>query len=138
MGVFTVEYETNVLPNIESAVENALANEVERAALNAIEESATKLIYQAYSPKFWSRRGLESIDAGYEFEASGKSLTITSIAPLQNLYGDSHSEDLGDIIAEGWDNFNMPSARPWMDEGIEEHFDEIENALANGMKRQGY
>jgi len=138
MGVFAIEYETNIVPVLEAAVTDALEHEVKEAALRIIEESGNERIYQAYSPKFWSRRGSFRTDWGYDSSVSGKTLTITATAPLQNLYGDSHSEDLGEIIAEGWGNFHMPFPRPWMDEGLEEHISELEDALASGMRRQGF
>lgn len=138
MGEFTIEYETHIVPAMEEAISSALKNEVKEAALDALKESGNKRIYQAYTPKFWSRRGSFRSDWGYDTSVTGTTLTITATAPLQNLYGDSHSEDLGDIIAEGWENFNMPFERPWMDEGIDEHLAELEDALAVGMKRQGF
>lgn len=138
MGVFTLMYETEIAPKIELAVADAMSNEVRETALRVIEESANERIYQAYSPRFWSRRGNLTVDSGYDTQVDGNTLTITAIDALQNLYGGTHSEDLGDIIAEGWSNFNMPFARPWMDEGVKEHLSELETALANGMKRQGF
>jgi len=138
MGAFTIMYDTEIKEKLDEAISNAMENEVQRTALNIIEESATKRIYQAYSPKFVSRRGLESVDAGYECEPSGNSLTITSIAPMQNLYGGDKAADLGDAIAEGWGNYNMPFPRPWIEDDISQRLSELENALAAGMQRQGF
>lgn len=138
MGVFTVMYQTQFAPKLNIAISDALNNEVKECALNIIENSATDRIYNAYAPKFLSRRYSFSSDGGYETSVSGNTLTITATSALQNLYGGNHSEDLGDIVAEGWENFNMPFARPWMDEGVSNNLQQIETALMNGMKRQGF
>lgn len=138
MGVFTLMYETEVAPKIEVAIADAMANEVRIAALGIIEDSAEERVYNAYHPEFWSRRWDLVQNEGYTWEASGNTLTITATPSLQNLYGNSHHEDLGDIIADGWSNFNMPFPRPWMDEGIKQNLSQLENALADGMKRQGF
>lgn len=140
MGVFTIMYNTKVKPKLDMAVADAVKNEVKRTALKLVEASAKQRIYDAYEPKFLSRRYSFMDDYGYDAEANGNVLTITATSALQNLYGGNHTEDLGDIIAEGWDNFNMPFPRPWMDESLQSPGDlaELERALADGMKRQGF
>lgn len=138
MGVFTFEYETVIRPNIEVAVEDTLRNEVKDAALYAIKDSAITQVYMAYKPKFFSRRYSLVDDDSYKCEAKGNKLTITYTGELQNLWGNSHSEDLGDVIAQGWENFHMPFERPWMDEGINSNLPQIEAALKAGMTRQGF
>lgn len=138
MGVFTLEYETVIRPNLEAAIEDALRNEVKDAALYAIKDSAITQVYMAYKPKFFSRRYSLVDDNSYKCEAEGNKLTVTYIGQLQNLYGDTHHEDLGDIIAQGWENFNMHSERPWMDEGIQCNMPSIEAALKAGLERQGF
>ncbi len=138
MGVFTIEYETVIKPSLNRAIEDALKNEVSKVALSAIEDSAQQRIYNAYSPVFLSRRFSFTSDDGYEWSADGNTLTITATSKLQNLYGGDHAEDLGDIVAEGWENFNMPFARPWMDEGIQEKMPDIEKALKVGLERNGF
>lgn len=138
MGVFTLEYETVMHPRIEQAVQDALQYDVRIAALGVIEDGAEERVYNAYHPKFWSRRWNLVQNKGYEWEVDGNHLKITAVDALQNLYGDSHSEDLGDIIAEGWSNFNMPFERPWMNESIEANIGQIESALRTGMERQGF
>lgn len=138
MGVFIFEYETVIRPNIEVAVEDTLRNEVKDAALYAIKDSAITQVYMAYKPKFFSRRYSLVDDDSYKCETKGNKLTITYTGELQNLWGDSHSEDLGDVIAQGWENFHMPFERPWMDEGINSNLPQIEAALKAGMTRQGF
>ena len=138
MGVFTLEYETVIRPNLEAAIEDALRNEVKDAALYAIKDSAITQVYMAYKPKFFSRRYSLVDDDSYKCEANGNTLTITYTGELQNLWGNSHHEDLGDVIAEGWENFNMPFPRPWMDEGIQANMPSIEAAIGKGLIRQGF
>lgn len=138
MGIFTLTYETEIKPRLELAISNALENEVKDAALYAIKDSAITQVYMAYKPKFFHRRYSLIDDDSYKCEIEGNRLTITYIGELQNLYGSSHSEDLGDVIAQGWDSFHMPFPRPWMDEGIETNIPLLENALKSGLERQGF
>ena len=138
MGAFTLEYETVIRPNLEAAIEDALRNEVKDAALYAIKDSAITQVYMAYKPKFFSRRYSLVDDDSYKCEVQGNKLTITYTGELQNLWGNTHHEDLGDVIAEGWENFNMPFARPWMDEGVQNNMQSLEAALKAGLERQGF
>ena len=138
MGAFTLEYETVIRPNLEAAIEDALRNEVKDAALYAIKDSAITQVYMAHKPKFFHSRYTLVDDDSYKCEANGNTLTITYTGELQNLWGNTHHEDLGDVIAEGWKNFNMPSPRPWMDEGIQANMPSIEAALKAGLERQGF
>lgn len=138
MGAFTLEYETVIRPNLEAAIEDALRNEVKDAALYAIKDSAITQVYMAYKPKFFSRRYSLVDDDSYKCEANGNTLTITYTGELQNLWGNTHHEDLGDVISEGWENFNMPFPRPWMDEGVQGNIQSIESALKAGLERQGF
>ena len=141
MGVFTIDYETSIKPNLLKAIDNALDNEVKDVALQGIEMSAMHGIYMDYTPQPFfqeSRRYSFMQDENYETSVQDNTLTITAKSKLQNLFGDSHKEDLGDIVAEGWKNFHQPFARPWMDEGIEANLPAIEAALKRGLERQGF
>lgn len=138
MGAFTLEYETVIRPNLEAAIEDALRNEVKDAALYAIKDSAITQVYMAYKPKFFSRRYSLADDDSYKCEANGNTLTITYTGELQNLWGNTHHEDLGDVISEGLENFNMPFPRPWMDDGVQGNMPSIEAALKRGLERQGF
>lgn len=138
MGAFTLEYETVIRPNLEAAIEDALRNEVKDAALYAIKDSAITQVYMAYKPKFFSRRYSLVDDDSYKCEVNGNTLTITYTGELQNLWGNTHHEDLGDVISEGWENFNMPFPRPWMDDGVQGNMQSIEAALKTGLERQGF
>lgn len=134
MGVFTIEYETVIKPNLEKAITNALDNEVKRAALDAIELASETEVYAAYLPKIWSRRGSLMSDDSYDCTVSGQTLTITAIPSLQGTGGGG----LGDIIESGAENYHMPFPRPWMDEGVEYGMAKIEAALKSGIERQGF
>lgn len=144
MGAFTIEFESNVLPGLKEAIDDALANEVKDAAVKALRESADKRIYSYdASDFFYEHRRYsfsdENNDESYISDVADNTLTITAYAPLQQLFGGrKRTEDLGDVIAYGYLNFNQPDERPWMDEGIEENIPQIEAALAEGLRRQGY
>lgn len=142
MGVFTIDYETVIRPKLDEAITNALMHEIKEAAVNAIEESAKQNIYEAYpNPKFNSRRFSAEHDASYAWDVSGNRLRIEYIAQPQNLFGGSfYSENLGDIIAEGWENWHMPFPRPWMDDGMANAINtgEIDRAIKAGLERQGF
>ena len=138
MGAFTLEYETVIRPNLEAAIDDALRNEVKDAALYAIKDSAITQVYMAYKPKFFSRRYSLVDDDSYKCEVQGNKLTITYTGELQNLWGNTHHEDLGDVIAQGWKSFHMPFERPWMNEGVEVNMAQIESALKRGLERQGF
>jgi len=136
MGVFTIEYQQTIRPVLESAVIDALSKEVKEAALTVLKKSATERIYDAYSPKYSHRRyDINTDDEVYETITTGNQLTITAIPPLQ---GTDYGVALSDVISDGLTNYNMPSPRPWMDEGIEENIEELESALARGLHRQGF
>ncbi len=135
MGVFTIQYETVVRPQIEAAIRDALGKEVKEAALLAITNSAQTRVYDVYKPKTYVRRKSLICDDTYSSEVNGNTLTITAHPVFS---GDDDYGDLGDVIASGNPNFNMPFPRPWMDEGIEESMQQITDALYSGMHRQGF
>ena len=95
MGVFTLEYQTVIRPNLQAAIEDALRNEVKDAALYAIKDSAITQVYAAYKPKFFSRRYSLMDDDSYQCKPEGNTLTIAYTGKLQNLWSDTHNEDLG-------------------------------------------
>ena len=147
MGVFTIDYETSIKPNLLKAIDNALDNEVKDVALKAIEFGAMHEIYMAYTPEpiFQdSRRFSFMQDENYETEVKDNTLTITSVTKdgLQDLFyrngGSSSGVDLGDIVANGRVDFWQPFPRPWMDEGVEANIGNIEEALKRGLERQGF
>lgn len=135
MGSFRIEYETQIRPKLINAIEDALNNEVKSVAINAIEDSASRRVYESDEPVYYSRRYSLLKDQTYDAQAEGNTLTITA-HPV--FYGGESSADLGDVIAEGLDNYNMPFPRPWMDEGISDWMDEIESALKRGLQRNGF
>jgi hypothetical protein len=147
MGVFTLEYQTSIQNRLHDAVDNALENEVKDAALQAIEFGAMHEIYMSYTPYpiFQSSRRYSFMqDENYETKVENNTLTITSVTKdgLQDLFYTngqrSEGVDLGDIVAEGNADFYQPFARPWMDEGVEQNIGVLEEALMNGLHRQGF
>lgn len=139
MAVHIIDYETDIRPRLDAAITSTLMNEVKDAAIDAIEESAQKRVYEAYSPKFYSRRFSAERDSSYSWDVGGNHLIITYTAMLQNKFGGSfYTDDLGDIITSGDSRFHMPFARPWMDEGIVDGMASIENALRIGLESRGF
>lgn len=139
MAVNIIDYETDIRPMLNAAITSALMNEVKDAAIDAIEDSAQTRVYEAYSPKFYSRRFSAERDFSYSWDVGGNRLTITYMAMPQNLFGGAfYADDLGDIIASGNKTYHMPFPRPWMDEGIQDNIGNIEAALGRGLERQGF
>ena len=146
MGVFTIDYETRIVPELYRAIDNALENEVKDTALQALEFSAMHSIYMAYTPEPFfqeSRRYSFMQDESYETEVSDNKLTIKAVVYPQNLFSRIGSTkwataDLGDVVAKGDVSWMQPFERPWMDEGIEANMAQIEAALKRGLERQGF
>lgn len=135
MGVFTLEYETVIKPKIEAAIEDALKDEVSKAAVQALEDSAQQRVYDAWTPVIDTRRYSLLEDSTYDCDVQGNTLTITANTSFQ---GHQTGDDLGEVIESGMPNYRMPFPRPWMEQGIQDKITSIENALANGMERQGF
>lgn len=147
MGVFTLEYETKIVPELHMAIDNALDNEVKDVALQALEFSAMHNVYMAYTPDPFfqeSRRYSFMQDESYDVPpAKDNTLTITAVVHPQNLFSRLGSTkwsdaDLGDVVENGYVTWRQPFARPWMDEGIEANMAQIEAALKRGLERQGF
>lgn len=147
MGVFTIEYETKIVPELYKAIDNALDNEVKDVALQALEFSAMHSIYMEYTPKpifQESRRYSFMQDDSYDVPpAKDNTLTITENVKPQDLFSPVGSTkwsdaDLGDIVAEGRVDWWQPFPRPWMDEAIEANMQSLESALKVGLERQGF
>lgn len=134
MGVFTIQYETDIKPKLEAAITDTLNDEVLTAAMDALKESAETRIYKAYATK-GHRRFSATHDNSYLASTSGYTLTITYEAGFQ---GGDASGDLGDVIAGGDTAYHMPFPRPWMDEGILDNMDKIESALKSGLASRGF
>lgn len=128
------------LARMESAISDALGNEVAHEAKNCIREAALSEVY-SYTPEFESRRmgngGL--IDENNMVDSvTGTTLTVQNVTPLQNLWGGTHTEPLTPIIEDGLPNYNMPYPRPFMDKAKETLLNgRAEEALRMGLARQG-
>lgn len=146
MGIFSIEYETRIVPELYRAIDNALENEVKDTVLQALEFSAMRSIYMAYTPEPLfqeSRRYSFMQNESYETEVSDNKLTIKAVVYPQNLFSRIGSTkwamaDLGDVVAKGDVSWMQPFERPWMNEGIEANTAQIEAALKSGLERQGF
>ena len=133
------------LSNLENAITNALENEVANAAVEEIQQTMDENVYQAYAPTpifAQSRRkdsgGLRDKNNLSVF-VSGDTLTIESVAGLQNLFGGDRSENLASIVQSGNAAFPQPFPRPFMEEAKQRFISsgQAEAALLAGLRRQG-
>lgn len=128
------------LTKLDSAIADALSNEVAQEGKTCIREAALSEVY-SYHPVFESRRmqdgGLIDDDNMID-SVSGTTLTIRNETPLQNLWGGTHTELLTPIIEDGLSNYNMPYPRPFMEKAKEMLINgRAEEALRRGLARHG-
>lgn len=131
------------LSNLNPAIENALEHEVADEARLAIRDAAEERVYEAYKPRFYSRRkedgGLIDPD-NIICHVSGDTLTIDNVTGLQNLWNGEDTSLLTPIVEEGVPAYNMQKAgpRPFMDYAKELLLDgRADAALRRGLERQG-
>lgn len=141
---------------LESAIENALKNEVAEVVKGALAQAAIEEVYDAYTPEFLSRRdpvhggGIAGGSGGgitdtsqMHVEAVGNTLTVSDDAPYQQLWGGTRpsSPRLAEAIATGDPRFHMEKAgpRPFHEEAKRKVIDsgDAEKALIAGLRRQG-
>ena len=138
---------TSKLTNLDAAIEDALRNEVAQVVKDALVESARVNVYEAYTPKFESRRnghgGIRDPNS-IVVEVRGTELIAIDTIPgvdddmgWQQLKGGSvPSGRLADAIAHGM--YGAPP-RPFHEKAKEEllHSGSLEDALRRGLARQG-
>lgn len=131
---------------LEGAIDETMQTTVAEGAKKALEEAAYTEVYDAYSPKFLSRRGSAGgiPDQGnMEADYGGMTLTIRDEAPWQQLWGGSvPGGRLAEAIATGDPRYNMGKAgpRPFHQEA-ERQFagsGEFERLLAQGLRAHGF
>ena len=133
--------------NLDSAIENALENEVADVIKNYLVESAYQNVYETYTPEFYSRRFGDGgiLDTrSIKITVSGNELIASDDADWQNLWGDNSyhpAKRLAQAIADGDPRFNMDKAgpRPFHEDAKRAAIEsgEIERALKAGLARQG-
>lgn len=147
MGVFTLDYETNIRPGLEMAITDALRNEVSAIVIAQAEASALERVYNAYDPTEYTRRESLLDDDAYTAVANGNELTLYAHVDGNTMQPWPNMGDITDIIATGigyrWKNseiYRTKQPRPWMDEAIEKGLADgtIEAALQAGLNRQGF
>lgn len=128
------------LTRLDSAVSDALGNEVAQAAKEAIRDSAMQTVY-SHQPQFVSRR----MDRGGLIDeenlictVEGSTLTVDNVTGLQNLWGGTHTELLTPVVEAGDPDYNMPGPRPFMERAEKELLSgKAQQALMQGLARQG-
>ena len=142
---------------LESAIENALKNEVAEVVKGALAQAAIEEVYDTYTPEFLSRRdpvhggGIAGRTGGgitdtrmMHVEAVGNMLTVSDDAPYQQLWGGTRptTPRLAEAIATGDPRFHMENAgpRPFHEKAKRKVIDsgDAEKALIAGLKRQGF
>jgi len=145
------------LQDLPTAIADALEHEVWDSAYAQIVMTTTEDVY-SYKPDmyfFVHRRymngGLQDPDnyeRTTEIVNDEVTLKIKNVTPLQNLWGDSHTEPLIDAVestipairnAYNYRRSN-PYPKPYMEKVQERTISDViaKDALANGLKRQGY
>lgn len=142
------------ISRLKSAVHDALENEVADVVKNYLVESAYENVYEAYTPEFYSRRygtknkpdqkngGIMDKES-VKIDVHDTTLTAKDEADWQQLWGGTRpSGMLADAIATGDSRFYMGNAgpRPFHEEAARMAVEsgEVEDALRNGLERQGY
>lgn len=131
------------ISNLNPAIENALEHEVADEARLAIKDAAEERVYEAYKPRFYSRRKEDGGLIGPNnilCQVSGDTLTISNVTGLQNLWGGDDASLLTPIVEDGVPAYNMQKAgpRPFMDYAKELLLGgRADAALRRGLERQG-
>lgn len=129
---------------LDAAIDSAMQGPVLDGAKEAIQKAAFAYVYNAYQPKFYSRRmsggGLASEDN--LFGAYGdKELTIYNETPWQHLYGGAYpGEDLAEAIASGSARYHFQNAgaRSFMPEAERDFGPEFERIIAGALAGAGF
>lgn len=149
MGVFTVVYETEIVPKIKEAIADAIRTEVASTCVDLIQKSAKDNMYKEYTPKGahpYERRYSYLDDSNYQISIGGEwgnELTIS-----EHIRGQGLAENLTEAIESGdkyeWVHSDIfakqPFPRPFFNVAIEEGIanGSIEKALEDGLRRQGF
>lgn len=129
-----------ILARLDRAIEDSLKNEVANAVKDEMQDKVHKLVYDAYPPKSpRSRRmdagGLSAVsnyDARVERTEEEHVLIVENNTPTQNPARDN----LVEVVEEGYENYHMPFARPFVKE-TEKSVD-AEAKLIAGLRRNGF
>lgn len=129
-----------ILARLDRAIEDSLKTEVANAVKDEMHDKVHELVYDAYPVK--SRRsrrmdvgGLSSVsnyDARVERMEEEYVLIVENNTPTQNPARDN----LVEIVEEGFENYHMPFARPFVKE-TEKSVD-AEAKLIAGLRRNGF
>ena len=149
MGVFTIVYETEIVPKLKEAMADAIRTEVASTCVDLIQKSAQENMYNKYTPSGahpYERRYSYLDDNNYQITIGGEwgnELTIS-----EHIKGQGFAENLTEAIESGdkyewvWSNIfiKQPFPRPFFNVAIEEGISDgtIEKALENGLRRQGF
>ena len=129
---------------LDAAIDSAMQGPVLDGAKEAIQKAAFTYVYNAYQPKFYSRRmtggglaspGTKTADYG------DKTLVIRDKTPWQHLYGGPYpGEELAEAIASGSTRYHFQNAgsRSFMPEAEREFGPEFERIIAAALSAAGF
>lgn len=138
--------------HLQKAIDNSMQNEVEEAIIEQEQESIERVVYDAYDPKYYIRRGSHGglIDKNNMFgklnsgrsNAGNSELSIYNNTPPNPNYRHStlSSRFIDGAVEYGKEyDFYNPGERPFTEDAIEqlEYNKKHEKALKQGLKRQG-
>lgn len=138
---------SDIKADIEDTLKDEVLNEVKRIELEHVRDD----VFGAYAPKIYQRRNSMGIDDPDNIvgEVYDMRLEVDNETRFCDDYGTyNHGIGLSDLINDGstthgyfYDypgEFNSP--RPFIDNTIDEidRTDDVENALAKGLKRRKY
>ncbi len=133
------------IQNLDAAIEDALDKEVAEAIKETLVAVAREKVYDAYTPKFLSRRdgnGGVLDKNSMTHEAHGTELTVWDRPKWQQLYGGTiPAEELVEALAKGDARFHFAEAgeRPFHEAAKQRVISDgtAEEALRRGLQRQG-
>lgn len=119
---------------------------VQKGAKKAIKESVENNVYNAYTPKFISRRGDSMMLGGGIMSednimayATGNGFTVTmqDLATWQHLYGGAYPDnELAEVVEN--DGLYGAPPRPFMQKAEESYEDNFGNDLVKDMELKGF
>ncbi len=132
----------NIRGLLDSAVENALRDNIADGLKKAIQNKALQRVYSYPATPSATARRRKTEDSGLVDDAmmitrvDGTTLTLENVSEPQNASG----IDLTPIVEEGWGSWKQPLPRPFMDEALDEYVDSgaVDSDLARALKAVGF
>ena len=146
------EYQ-RAIAQLRADVNDVIHNDMRDGIRVAMMDSARKVVYEAYDPKVYIRRGTLTDASHYEFDNIDMGIEVTSNISGNPAYAPPASSGwnpgfIGNIIQTGngypWlrrgSDMNSIGPRPWLDKGMEDYVrtGAANSDLADGLRARGY